>query len=302
MQSQMSGQPAAPEPSDDEIKDAVWIVLDIPNQDQMGAPPTSIGPKIAEHLKNGGSAMILSLPNSDKLEDVLKDYGVDMVTDATIVHEPLPPDVAHSSDFSEDVQRQVYVLSVNKYGDHPLAAPLKSLDSVIARAIPIKLTPVNGVKQTPLLPMPQSMKVWGERDTKSIDDGNPTFDEAGPKADVPPPLFAGAAVEKDKSRLVVAGNLVGFTNMVLNLPDQEMLSRRIFVRRFPGNGELFTNSVFWLARMEPMIAISPSAMEVSRIADMGDTALYFWRAGVLLILLPGLVLAAGIWMYFARRD
>jgi hypothetical protein len=81
-----------------------------------------------------------------------------------------------------------------------------------------------------------------------------------------------------------------------------MAKRRVIVSRFPGNSELFTNSVFWLAKMEPMIAISPTAMQVSRIAPMSDTALAGWRVGVLLILLPGLVLAAGILMYFARRD
>src|SRR5207302_139499 len=112
---------------------------------------------------------------------------------------------------------------------------------------------------------------------------------------------AGAVAEKDKTRVVVVGNLIGFTNQVLNWPDTEMLKRGVLVSRFPGNGELFTNSVFWLARMEPMIAISPSAMEVSRIAAMPDPVLYFWRA-VLISILPGLVLAAGIWMYFARRD
>ena len=35
--------------------------------------------------------------------------------------------------------------------------------------------------------------------------------------------------------------------------------QRIFAPRFPGNAELFLNSVFYLAKMEPMIAISPAA-------------------------------------------
>jgi hypothetical protein len=51
-----------------------------------------------------------------------------------------------------------------------------------------------------------------------------------------------------------------------------------------------------------MIAISPNAMEVSRIADMSDTKLNAWRVGLLLVGLPGLVILSGIGMYFARRD
>ena len=62
------------------------------------------------------------------------------------------------------------------------------------------------------------------------------------------------------------------------------------------------NAVFWLAKMEPMIAISPAAMEVARIEPMGEGTLKFWRIGGLLVGLPGLVVLAGAAVYFARRD
>jgi hypothetical protein len=62
------------------------------------------------------------------------------------------------------------------------------------------------------------------------------------------------------------------------------------------------NSVFWLAKMETMIAISPNAMQVSRIANMSGGTLEFWRTGVLLVLLPVLVIGAGIMTWMARRD
>ena len=44
--------------------------------------------------------------------------------------------------------------------------------------------------------------------------------------------------------------------------------------------------MFWLAKMEPMIAISPAAMEVSRIEPMSPGVQGFWRTGVLLVGLP----------------
>jgi hypothetical protein len=299
MQAQMQGQQAPPEPSDEEIKDAVWIVLDLPSQ--MGPAP-DMAKKVEEHLKAGGAALVLTAADSSGLSETLKQYGIDVVNDATIVHEAISADRARSGDFAEDVQRSPVVFVLNKYGDHMLTQPLRSLDFVVARAAPVKTIATPGVKTTPLLPIPQNLKNWGERDSQSISDDKPKFDETGPNADVPPPLFAGAVAEKDKTRLVVIGNLYGFTNQALTLPDEEMLKRGILVSRFPGNGELFANAVFWLDRMEPMIAISPAAMQVSRIADMSDTSLAFWRVGVLMILLPGLVVAAGIMMYFARRD
>jgi hypothetical protein len=62
------------------------------------------------------------------------------------------------------------------------------------------------------------------------------------------------------------------------------------------------NRVFTGTKMDPMLAISPSAMEVSRIAEMSPAVLNTWRIGVLLILLPGLVIVAGMLVYVARRD
>jgi phage host-nuclease inhibitor protein Gam len=299
MQAQMQGQQAPPEPSDEEIKDAVWVVLDLPSQ--MGPAP-DLAKKLADHLKAGGAAMVLTAADSSGMNETLKEYGIEVVNDATIVHEAISADRARGGDFAEEVQRSPVVFVLNKYGDHMLTQPLRSLDFVVARAAPVKTIATPGVKTTALLPIPQNLKIWGERDSQSISDGKPKFDESGPNADVPPPLYAGAVAEKDKTRLVVIGNLYGFTNQALTLPDEEMLKQGILVSRFPGNGEMFANAVFWLDRMEPMIAISPAAMQVSRIAAMSDTSLAFWRVGVLMILLPGLVVAAGIMMYFARRD
>jgi hypothetical protein len=92
------------------------------------------------------------------------------------------------------------------------------------------------------------------------------------------------------------------TNRMISIPDSELARKGILVSRFPGNAELVANSVFWLANMETLIAISPSAMEVSRIAPMSDAAQTGWRVGALLIGLPGLVIVAGLLVYFARRD
>ncbi len=77
---------------------------------------------------------------------------------------------------------------------------------------------------------------------------------------------------------------------------------RHFVAQFPGNGELAANSFFWLAHLDPMISISPAAMDVSRIDTMSTGALSFWRDGVLLVILPLCVVAAGLFVYMGRRD
>jgi hypothetical protein len=88
----------------------------------------------------------------------------------------------------------------------------------------------------------------------------------------------------------------------LNEPDPNMLRRGVIVSRFPANAELFNNAVFWLAKMEPMIAISPAAMEVSRIEPIKPGALSIWRNGFLMLGLPMAVVLAGALVWFARRD
>jgi D-ribose pyranose/furanose isomerase RbsD len=301
MQAQMQGRQVAPEPSDEQLKDAVWIVLDFPTE--QGGPPTGMGPKLAQHLKDGGAAMVLAVPQAEALSEALKDYGIELVSDAMIVHEVPKGDRPRTGDWSEEVRSVPFVFVGNEYGQHVLTQPLDALDILLLQMCPVRTVPAAGAKTTPLLPVPQNMKVWGERNLANPEQTDFTFDTTGPTADISGPFYAGAASEKDKSRLVVLGALASFTNRMVTWPDEELLQkRRIQVARFPGNGELFTDAVFWLAHMEPMIAISPAAMQVSRISSMSEASLGFWRYGVLIILLPGLVLAAGIGMYFARRD
>jgi hypothetical protein len=80
-----------------------------------------------------------------------------------------------------------------------------------------------------------------------------------------------------------------------------MAAHNKIVPAFPGNAELFMNSIFWLAHLEPMLAISPAAMEVSRVAPMTNSAQWVWRS-LVLGGLPLAVLIAGLGVYFVRRD
>src|SRR4051812_43549023 len=300
MQAQMQGMPPQPEPSDEELKDAIWIVLSAPSDPRSGPPP-QIGPKLKAHLAAGGSAMILGMPRGDALADVLKDWGVQLHTDALAVHEVAPTAAAAASrDIAENAQRVPYIFVLNQYGDHLIAEPLKSLDMLGIYLSPVTTSAAAGVKTTPLLPLPNTPPSWGETDVESIDS------DAGPKkgdGDLPPPLFGAAAAEKGGSRVVTVGGVQSFTNEILNVPDVEASkAQRRFVARFPGNAEFFANAVFWLAHRETLIAISPAAMEVPRIRDMGDGALAGVRVGVLLVGLPLAVVAAGLMVFFARRD
>jgi hypothetical protein len=304
MQAQMQQMPTPPEPSDEQIKDAIWIVLAFPTgqQSQMGPPP-AIGPKVSAHLKDGGSAMLIFAPQVDNMGDVLKDWGIEVRSDAVAVHDPIKPTEGRQVDAIEDAQRYAFVFDIKNYGDHLITKPLASLSSWLVPAMAVKPTAQApaGVKVTPILPLPTEPRSWGETDLEALQNQSAIqFDEG---KDVAGPLYAGAVAEKEKGgRLVVIASPMFAFDRYVNEPDPTLLRRGMIVSRFPANGELFNNSVFWLAKMEPMIAISPAAMEVARIEPMGTGALRFWRVGVLLVALPAAVMVAGALVYFARRD
>src|SRR6185295_12550459 len=122
---------------------------------------------------------------------------------------------------------------------------------------------------------PDAPTSWGETDIMALQQGDPPKFDA--KTDITGKLYGGAAVEKENGpRLVVFGSPLFAFNRYLSEPEPELARRGVFVSRFPANAELFLNSVHWLAHLDPMIAISPAAMEVSRIKPMSDGAQAAW--------------------------
>lgn len=300
MQSQMRGQPAMPEPSDEEIKDAVWVVINRSGgrQGPFGSGPPSIAAKVAEHLKRGKSALILFEPQSENMAEALGEYGITLRPDVVAVHEPVTG-AERSADVIEQVQRDPVIFVMRQFGDHPITRPVNSLDGIIIPMTVAQTIPKAGYKTTPLLPVPTALKTWGETNLESIEKRTMAQDKPG---DLPPPLWAGAAGQKEdgSGRVVVIGSLQFVFDQLLRFPDPNQTER--YVARFPANGELFLNSIYWLAGMESMISISPAAMDVSRIAEMKPGQLSFLRWGVVMVVLPGLVIVSGLITWNKRRD
>jgi hypothetical protein len=310
MQAQAQQQMAAPEPSWDELKDAVWIIID-PGTPIQGADP--VGMHLAEHLGHGGSAVLLFMPPTsaegtggpDPFASTVQSWGIDIHPEMMAVHEQPPAAPNPSSDPFQDFLRRPFVWNLRDYGDVQLARPIRNLESLMILVAPVTTHDVSGYTVQKLLPLPDAPaapKSWGQKNFRGIlDGGAPKFD---PLADMPGPLFAGAVSEKKGGgRLVTIGSIFFVTNNLLEEPDQNILhTEGRVVARFPGNGELAMNSVFWCAKMDSMIALSPAALQVSRISNMSNSMLSFWRVGILLLFLPLAVILGGVGMYVARRD
>jgi hypothetical protein len=307
MQQQMQRQqmPSPPEPSEEQLKDAIWIVLAMQTaQRNPMMPPQPMEPKIKEHIDAGGSALILADVNGDALSGVLSSWGVDLKTNVIAMHEPVTTTDGARQDYLEEAMKIPFIFDIRKFGDHPIVKPLTSLQALLVPLLIVQTKEVPGYKAAPLIPIPDAPdapRSWGETDLMALEQGDtPKFD---PKTDLSGPLYAAAAVEKENGpRLVVIGSSSFAFDQLLAMPDPEMAKRGIPVARFPANAELILNSVHWLAKLDTLIAISPASMEVSRIEPMSDGTLKVWRIGVLTIGLPLIVLIAGALMYLNRRD
>jgi hypothetical protein len=341
-QMQMQGQmmpPLPPEPTDAEIEDSTWVVLDLPSQ--MSTP--SMAEKIADHLKNGhhytdgnkvagGSAFVMVIKGGDSsnpmitlddLKPALDPWGITLRTDAIAVHKKIPYEGAPPNNLMQRAPHMPEVFTITEWGDHPITAPMQSLMGLLLAAVPVEVKPADGVTASSLMPVPgapNNPECWGEVDLSTIEPGPDAPDSSGPKFhtgdkdpkknDIAPPLFAAAAAEKSGARLVCTGSgisLIGAAGETeagpVDMPDEELMEKkRIYAPQFPGSAEFFMNSCFWLSHQEPMIAISPAAMNVSRIREIKPGLLKFWHIGVLLIGLPGLVVIAGAMTYYTRQS
>ncbi len=306
------GPPPGPDVSEDEIKDAIWVVFASPPDPrmmQMGLPPTGVlGEKLKAHLDAGGSALCLVNVESEDLAAAMKDWGIEIKPNVVITHEKIKAGDGEPDDFIEQARRQPFIFVLNQFGDHPIASSIRSLDAAFVPLVQVKkaASVPAGTTVSELIPIPTNPKSWGETDMSSLFSNDrrrpppdPTFD---PATDVAQPVFAGAAAEKQgKGRLVVIGTQRSFMDDLLTYTDPKLKKNKTYVSRFPGNGELFTNSIFWLARNEKMIALSPSAMDTTRIESIPEGKLGFLRVGLVMITLPLLAVAAGIGVWMTRR-
>lgn len=224
-------------------------------------------------LKGGGSALVLLDPSpAASLKDLMTKWGVDpginIVLDASGVGRlmgmgPAAPLVA-------------------TYGQHAITERMRVMSFFpLSRSI------------TPITPAPEGVTVeklletndrsWAETDMKNPE---ATLDE---KKDTKGPITLAVAINKaaadnKKSRLVVYG-------------DSDFASDKYYSQA--GNGNLFTNTVNWLARDDSFISIKPKSPDDRRLEiTEGQGRLVNYT---LVLLLPIGILLTGVSVWMKRR-
>jgi len=227
---------------------------------------------LRSYLNEGGKALILQDPQRDAgLNELLADwqvaFGEGIIIDpaSSLLGDPAVPLVARYSfsQLTKDLPMTFF----------PLARSVNDLADTE--------NPPSGRTFTPLFE--SSPRSWAET---NVENPQARYDEGEDQAG---PLVMGAIVEQEvtgdaKARLIVVG-------------DADFASNGAITSL--GNGDLFLNSVDWLAEEEELVAIRPRPPQTRQIfltyAQSRLVGYVSW------ILLPAIVLAIGAYVWWQRR-
>lgn len=228
---------------------------------------------IGKYLDAGGKALLMIDPDTDpQLGEVLNAWNIqignDIVLDASGVGRLFGTGPA--------------VPLTRTFGAHPITKDFdRSMTFFpLARSVSAA-TPAKGDVSTTEL-MKTSEDSWAETDLKGKE---AQFDEGKDKKG---PISLGVAASKrmgDKEgRLVVIGDSDFATNNYA---------------RLQRNGDLFMNTINWLAQDEDLIAIRPKSPTDRRVTmTESQQNVFFW---ITLLLMPGIVVGSGAYIWWKRR-
>ncbi|MBZ5499023.1 MAG: GldG family protein [Acidobacteriia bacterium] len=232
--------------------------------------------------KGGGFLVLLSPAPAPSLDSLLKGWGVQADNDIIL-------DV---SGIGRLMGAGPAVSLVTGYETHRITDRFRETTFFpLARSVAAAKDSVAGVTVETLFKSNQNS--WGKTDLKSIQSGGEV--KVGEKTDLKGPLSLAVAVAKEvkassdtspalKARMVAVGNSDFAINANFGAG---------------GNGNLFLNMVSWLAQDEDLISIRPKAPEDRKVimSQSQQTTLQI----LVLALLPGAVLVAGIIVWTRRR-
>ena len=234
---------------------------------------------LKKYVEAGGSLVVMENPvpftdfgdSSDPLAEYLRTaWGITLDNDVII-------------DLSS--QQPLYAVSdVNTYSPHPITANLTQKYLVImpqARTISLESAP-EGVTQTPLIYT--SPNSWGEVNFTNAQGSQISLDPE----DLPGPLMMAASGENrnTKGRIVVFGNSIFATNQAFEAY---------------GNGNIFVNSVDWAAEQEDLMNLTSHTPRTRTFQPPQSQLRMIIILLSVVILLPGLVVMAGISTWLSRR-
>lgn len=257
--------------------DASVVVVDGPKK-----PLTDAEVKMLDsYLKNGGSVIVMEDPvvdtqfgtSPDPLADYLSQtYGVTLTNDVVV-------DVYGYQAF----QNPFFAIGY-KYATHAITQKMNTMGTGFQRARSITLDPVVASDDTKTGLIQTVDQSWGETDMASIQDNAMKFDQG---TDIAGPVSLAAVIEGStkNSRLIVFGDSDFSTNAYYG---------------FYGNSDMMINSIDWAAKEENLINLTPKNTVDRTLVQPQSYTMGLILLGSLVVL-PGIVLVAGIGSWISRK-
>jgi hypothetical protein len=259
----------------------------------MPMPPISAQQyrTVIDIIKGGAPAVLMGQP-FDRTQplvpysELFPMFGVNPRWEAMVVH----------SVTVRDKEMAAGEVEITTYPDHAITHALGALPTMFFIASPLLASdPLPaGVTVQPLATLPDRIDYWAETNMASAKDHSAKFD---PGLDLAGPLPLAVAATRQVAGGEQKAVLFGTTAVASdNIAFYTGGSGRI---AFPGNAELFTDSVLWLSGSEHLITVSPEAIQARRLGSPGG---WLWPIRILIAAgLPLAVLLAGVVVYLVRR-
>jgi len=232
---------------------------------------------IRDFLDNGGSLMVLSNPvpltesgdKPDPLAEYLgSDWGITLDNDIVIdTNSPSSPFFAVGA----------------QYTSHPITEKMQGIAAIFpySRSLTIGSENTESSAQELVLTIPNS---WGETDFSALEQQNLQYDEG---VDLLGPMTLAAVAENNtaKSRVVVFGSS--------SFAQDDSFD-------FSGNGDMFVNSVDWLAEKESLIGLTENQATTRTFTPPGSLQFILTIVSAVCII-PLVIVGAGVYAWVMRR-
>ncbi len=304
-------QPPSPPPAVG--KGVIWVIVDLPPAGQQGMMAgmayAALQGAIKQQLTAGGNALFLvgNMPQQLLMatqgripfKGTLAGYGIRLRSAYMVVQRT-------------QVSRHRWLglpsFNISTYPQSVITDPIQSLTSHYRGILPqgdlflMSPTWVGLLKQQPkgaqariILQTPDQSDIWA-----SSAPGLPSG-RFNASSDLKSPIPMGVMSQKGDSRIVAIGYPLLVQNAILQDAGIRVVGgAETIVAAYPGNQQLFMNSMYWLAHQSHLIAVSPRATVALRIAEMSPTEETVVR--LLSFLGPAaLAIAAGFSVYLVRR-
>lgn len=233
---------------------------------------------IHEWLKRGGRALFLLEPGLEPgLESIFRPFGVDVGDDLVVDTNP----AAKALGFGADAP------VITEFEQHAITEPLKG--SAVLLYWVRSVSPRVGVAKVETVTLIQTSPTsWGE--TTYASGGDVVRDDA----DVPGPVPVALA---STMRTLLHPEKINDDARIVVVGDTSFASNRFTT--MSGNGDLFLNTVGWLAGEESRITIRPKSRGASRIplTEAQQYGIVFFSVN----LLPLLIVGIGFSVWAIRR-